>query len=375
MLILLILNRNEGDEHSSDASWERRAPVPIPKHAFSAEADARTHVLRKAFLAIFTDVDGETLAHEDTETVVVVINFLKEAILGIVLAFTLVSLFLFLDYYLIVKIPMARNARRAAFAAMNDMNDADTLTNLEEGAGLKFLRMDEYDRMAGEIAGAADARRNTEAILRKPTDGGFESKMARHSRERSDLFVSLDLDKFCESCMWSKSQTIRCDERVEALKVAYGTTRYRAMQSAMKKKSCSRAPEEHSRAPEESRADAEKRKIKEEELMKFWEENEHDFCSECDWEEEMSCGDRADFLNYRYSVPLDRAKATAMGEAKQCSNSYNVAENEKLKRFCAECVWGKKLTCQQRLEYLTYTYKITTRKAKLNAVQKTSCLN
>ena len=118
MLILLILNRNEGDEHSSDASWERRAPVPIPKHAFSAEADARTHVLRKAFLAIFTDVDGETLAHEDTETVVVVINFLKEAILGIVLAFTLVSLFLFLDYYLIVNIPMARLARRAAFAAM-----------------------------------------------------------------------------------------------------------------------------------------------------------------------------------------------------------------------------------------------------------------
>eukprot|EP00580_Thalassiosira_gravida_P012303 CAMPEP_0201634604 /NCGR_PEP_ID=MMETSP0493-20130528/7464_1 /ASSEMBLY_ACC=CAM_ASM_000838 /TAXON_ID=420259 /ORGANISM="Thalassiosira gravida, Strain GMp14c1" /LENGTH=146 /DNA_ID=CAMNT_0048106469 /DNA_START=121 /DNA_END=561 /DNA_ORIENTATION=+ len=142
----------------------------------------------------------------------------------------------------------------------------------------------------------------------------------------------------------------------------------------MRKESCRKSDEDmEKRARQENR-----KKAKEAELMGNWAENKKDFCGECEWEEGMTCVERVIFLNERYMIPRERAKATTMVESNECTFSHqqkaHAPQEEKLATFCPQCRWGPHLTCQQRVEYLVYTYKDTERKAKLNALQKPTCV-
>ena len=49
-------------------------------------------------MAILIDIDNETLQQEDIETILIVVTLLKEAMLGILIAFVAVSFILFIDH-------------------------------------------------------------------------------------------------------------------------------------------------------------------------------------------------------------------------------------------------------------------------------------
>lgn len=338
-------------------------PAAAGRHDFSGRV-----LLRNIYAAVFTNPDDETLRREGTDNVVITVTLLKEAMLGIFLAFLALCLFMFLfmflDHYFFLHLSSARYIRKATFALMNDQ---ETLVNLEKNAGLKFVDMEGYNSMMDEIKGADERAKNIEVMVERRSDelAELEKERDRYAEELPKIFASTDMDKFCGTCIWSQSQKITCIQRVEALEATYKTPKYVAMESAMKKEACKKSSKDF---------EEEKRQKKEEvKIMAFWEENQEDYCEECEWEVNQSCGVRVQYLNERYDVPLNRAKATAMMEAKTCTHSFQAAEEARLKKFCGECEWGQKLTCQQRVEYLVYTYKNVERVAKFSAMKRPAC--
>jgi len=305
--------------------------------------------------------------------VLVVITLIKEAIIGILIALAIVSFALFLDHHFLLKFPTARRLRRAT---MSLMNDRETMINMEESSGLKFIDMNEYNSKVKEIDIVTKKIALGESMFERAVADikSMDAEREQYVQEKSKLTASLDLDRFCHMCLWSKSQQITCASRVKALQRTYDTPRHTAMMSAMKKESCRKSDEDM-----EKRARQEKRKkTKEAELMEHWAEKKKDFCAECEWEEGKTCVERVNFLNERYLIPRERAKATAMVESNECKFSHQKKahgpQEEKLANFCPQCQWGPHLTCQQRVEYLMYTYKVTQRKAKLDAIQKPTCV-
>mmetsp|Transcript_6022 Transcript_6022/g.10577 ORF Transcript_6022/g.10577 Transcript_6022/m.10577 type:complete len:717 (+) Transcript_6022:3-2153(+) len=358
-------NSLDPDVESQSKNKKEISPRTVASRPAAGRHDFSGRVLlRNICAAVFTNPDDETLRREGTDSVVITVTLLKEAMLGIFLAFLALCLFMFLDHYFLMHLSSARYIRKATFALMNDQ---ETLMNLEKNAGLKFVDMEGYNSMMDEIKGAEERARKIEVMVERRSDelAGLEKERDRYSEELPKIWASTDMDKFCGTCIWSQSQKITCIQRVEALEATYKTPRYVAMESAMKKEACKKSSKD---------VEEERRQKKEEiKLMAFWEENQEDYCEECEWEPNQSCGVRVQYLNERYNVPLDRAKATAMMEAKTCTNSFQVAEEERLKKFCGECEWGQKLTCQQRVEYLVYTYKNVERVAKFSAMKRPAC--
>lgn len=320
----------------------------------------------KIMAAILTDLNDETLRREDTQRILILITLIKEAIFGIFIAFAIVSLCLFLDHIFLLKLPTARNFRRATAKLMTDQ---ETLLSLEE-SGLKVVDLTYYNSMTEEIDKAKNKARLASDILRTRSEEleGLEAQREQCREESPGLLATLELDKFCEKCMWSQSKRVTCLDRVDALKKVYRSFRYTAMVSAMSRSSCKR------QTKEEMTTEEGKKQEQEQEILDSWGKHRDDFCGDCDWEEETTCQERINYLHSRWEVPWNKAKAAAMVESKKCRYSNNKEEESKLKRFCPECNWGNKLSCLQRVKYLMYTYKTPERRAKLDALKKPSCL-
>mmetsp|Transcript_7161 Transcript_7161/g.15800 ORF Transcript_7161/g.15800 Transcript_7161/m.15800 type:complete len:677 (-) Transcript_7161:183-2213(-) len=314
-------------------------------------------ILKKVAEAIFTDYDDEYLQREDTPTYIIIVTLAKEAILGILIAFFLVSFVLLIDYNFVLGIAPARSLRRATASYLTD---AETLKTLEVDAGLKLMPMEDYNSLVDNLQHTVNKTILAKDVLDKRVDDlkKEEEKEQQTNEELIRLKTELDLELFCESCMWSKSQSITCGKRVEALEQAYKAPKYEAMVSAMLKPSCKF---DKKTLDQKKKADN---------LMEYWEKNKGDWCEDCDWEENMSCGARAKFLNERYNMSLDKAKATAMAESNHCTQTYYKEEQQYLAKFCKDCEWGPRSTCQDRVDYLVYTYKNSDRVAKLNAMKK-----
>jgi len=372
------------DETAADRDVENQSsnvrgssPGRSPRGRRAAAEPRRNSVparelLRKIATAILTDIDDETLQREDTEMVLIAIALIKEAIIGILIAFAVISFALFLDHQFLLKFPTARNLRRAT---MSLMNDRETMINMEESSGLKFVDMDEYSTMMDYINSIAKKKALGKSMMEqasadmKKMDKGWD----QYWQEWPKLYASLGLDKFCHQCMWSKSQDITCANRVKVLQKTHDTPRRTAIMSAMKKDSCRKSDKGLvKKAKQENQI-----KAQEGNLLENWAENIEDYCGQCQWEEKMTCDERVSFLNTQYHLTIDMGRMTAMDESKKCKISYQkkvqAAENEKLAKFCPLCQWGPRLTCRQRVEYLVYTYRDTERKAQLNALKKPSC--
>jgi len=221
----------------NDRPQARRAATASPPRT-SGSGDVPIRVLsRNIAMTVLTDIDDETLQREDTETTLIVITLLKEAMLGILIAFMAVSFVLFIDHYLLLNLPMARNIRKATFAVMNDK---ETLHNFEVNAGLKFMEMEEYNSILNEIEQGANTTKMAESILSTRTEDlvELERDTTTTNAELQQELSSLGLDKFCNNCMWSPAQKITCDGRVALLGEKYQTPKYQAMLSAMQKETC-----------------------------------------------------------------------------------------------------------------------------------------
>jgi len=344
-------------ESSPSRSQERRAAARDPAVSIRV-------LLRKIAMAIITDIDDETLRREDTEAILIAITLLKEAMLGVIIAFFLVSFLLTLDHRLLLRLPTARNFRKATFAVMNDQ---ETLKNFEENAGLKFMNMEEYESNMLEIAETANKTKLAEKILaiRSVDLVQLKQEMLPYHVEFPELFSKLGLDEFCDTCVWGMRLT--CMQRVEGLESTYNTPKFEAMVSAMQKESCKKSPEQ----VEKER----KQKVLETEILKDWEgKNEKVWCSDCEWDASMSCNQRVSYLSHRYGTPSDRAKATVMVETENCRNSFHEEQKEKLAKFCKECTWSNKMTCQQRVAYLMYTYQNSEVVATKAAMETPACV-
>ena len=349
-------------------------------------------VLRKIAAAILTNLDDETLQRPDTETILIIITLLKEAMFGIFLSFVAVSLVLFIDHRFLLNFNTARNFRKATFAVMND---PVTLKSFEEDAGLKFMDIDEYNNMANEIKQSQNQTKVAGDILESRHYDLVKKHGDLHQvrEEATKLRKELGLDQFCDTCMWSDAQQISCSERVKTLGEKYKTPKFEAMMSAMQKESCRNFVE----VPGSTEVETKKREMNkifkewdqeeedekmrkglttEQEIIKDWHKHSPNFCGNCPWEEGMRCDKRAAFLNERYGTPMIEAYAKVMVETENCRHSYYEKKINDLGGFCGECTWGTKKTqtCNARVEYLMYTYKNAENVAKLEAMKRPECI-
>jgi len=318
---------------------------------------------RKIIHAVLTDLDDETLRREDTETILIVITLLKEAMLGIVIAFALVSFILFLDHRFLLGLPTARNFRKATFAVMNDK---ETLINFEENAGLKFLSVEEYESIMVEINTSSNKTDLAYRIIETRNNDlkELQADMAPYDGVLDKLFESIGLDKWCESCHWGMK--LSCLSRAESLEARYNTPKFEAMVSTMQNGKC--------RKNEEQIKEDMKKQEKVDEMLKDWKSHEKEFCIECEYDKSMNCNQRVQYLNYRFGSKIDDAKARTMVDTEECTRTFQRKQTEYMERFEANAIWGNGQTCKQRVDYLMYTYKDSERKATLGAMEKKACV-
>jgi len=348
-------------------------------------------LLYKIGMAIITDIDDETLQREDTETILIIITLLKEAILGIVIAFLAVSFVLFLDHYFLLNLPTARNFRRATFAAMNDH---ETLRSFEENAGMKFMEMAEYTGIVNEIEQAANKTKLASSIFDTRSQDLIDMQvdLTTANIDAKSYMKQLGLDTFCNDCIWSQNQKLTCDGRVKQLGERYQTPKYKAMMSAMQKESCRNLVTVPGVTPKEKEILVKEKMFKEwnqeeedekmskglateQDVVKNWHRHAANFCSDCEWDAGMTCAKRGQFLNERYGTPMIEAMAKVMVEMEKCRHSYYEKRIKSMGGYCGSCVWGTKKTqtCNARVEYLIYTYKNPENVAKLAAMDKVAC--
>ncbi|KAL7550016.1 hypothetical protein ACHAWF_017142 [Thalassiosira exigua] len=328
------------------------------------EVNARI-VFRKVVTAVLANPDDEILDRDDTETILIIVTLLKEAILGILLAFAALSLVLFLDHRFLLGLHTARNFRKATFHLMND---PETLKTFEEDAGIKFMHEQEYTAIIEEVAKTTKELEN-EAKALEAWRQDYED-LLREYREVNgwvlDNQPKLELDRFCEQCWWSLDPKIKCGGRVALLWETYSTNKFAARLDAMKRKSC--------RKSDEAMKEEEKRKAKQDVLLADWDNKKAEFCGYCSWNDGgITCTKKVERLLVQDNILRERGMAKLMIEAPQCTETYRAAEDAKLDNFCMECEWGDKLTCKQRVKYLIYTYKNTKHNAMLSALGKPQC--
>ena len=325
-------------------------------------------LLNKIIHAVLTDLDDETLRRNDTESILIIITLLKEAMLGVVIAFVLVSFILFLDHRFLLGLPTARNFRKATFAVMNDK---ETLYNFEENTGMKFVDMEEYESMMSEINQAENKTKLADAILRTREEDLIQLRkdLSQYDGVLPGQFKTTGLDKWCDSCVWGMKMT--CLNRALSLEDRYNSPKFESMMSTMKDGKC-RMNEQQIKEDEEER-------VKMNELLKDWKTNEMEFCFECEFDvptntQGWNCNQRAQYLNYRLGYKIDEAKARTMVDTEKCTYAYQSKENELLARFNEDGVWGNNMSCRKRVDYLTYTYKDSERKATLAAMKIPGCV-
>lgn len=321
-------------------------------------------LFRKIMVALLTDLDDGALRREDTETILIVITLLKEVMLGIIIAFFLGSLFLFIDHRFLLGLPTARNFRKATFAVMNSK---ETLINFEENSGLKFLDMEKYESMVQEIEQSANKTIIAESILKARDEDLAEiaEEMAQYDGVLPKLFKSLGLHMFCETCTWH--MRLNCINRAIHVEKKYGSPKFEAMLSAMEDGKC--------RKSDAQVVEERKKKVLQDEMLKDWKgKNEKDFCFQCEYDVGTSCNQRAAFLNNRFAMTFNEAKAKLMVETPECTNTFRAEEDKKLMRFNEDAEWGNKMSCRKRVDYLMYTYKNSERVAMLATMERPQCM-
>jgi len=327
---------------------------------------------RKIVLVIFGDIDDETILKDK---VMLFIMVLKEAMVGLFIAFLIASAFMVCDHAFSLRLPTARTFRKAAHRVMKD---PETLRSFEENAGIKLMEMDMYESMTKELA-EKTKKTDSSALKRREKELNDARRETAQIREKVDGMVrKLGLERFCGDCIWKGSVT--CSERVQALRNKHMLNKWKSQISAMQTGSCIRAKAGSAEARKQELhnlfADYEdKEELDVNDVVKNWSKHHHNFCGDCEWETGMRCSTRATYLNEQYSTPIIEAMAKVMVETERCRNDYYEAKIAKMGGFCGGCVWGHKIsqTCNARVEYLVYTYRNPTLVAQLAAMDKPAC--
>ena len=116
------------------------------------------------------------------------------------------------------------------------LNDPETLSNLEDAAGLKFIPSSEYDAMRVEI----DEGPSRLAELREKIAQSTQEAEAKRTEvstllpqfEKLASESNLGLDKWCGACKWGHTS---CDDRLAYVTKTYQRTEVLAKIGIMQK--------------------------------------------------------------------------------------------------------------------------------------------
>ncbi|KAL3776058.1 hypothetical protein HJC23_008213 [Cyclotella cryptica] len=183
---------------------------------------------------IFRKVLTSLTSSDDDTSSNGIVPLLKDILIGIASAITIMSIIIFFDHINLIHLQSAHNSRETAFSLLND---PETLTTLEESAGLKFIPALEYEQMMKEIEDSKSmvdkvketSRETSTDLLKKlnellPLMNKFE-KILKESGIR--------LDKFCEECTWKGKKS--CGIWLLYVIERYGTGEVEAKVHAMEK--------------------------------------------------------------------------------------------------------------------------------------------
>ncbi|KAL7534016.1 hypothetical protein ACHAWF_004694 [Thalassiosira exigua] len=177
------------------------------------------------------------VATDEGEDRVGVISLLRDLVLGVILGVVTIMVLIFLDHRDVIHLQSAHNFRESAFQILND---PETLAHVEEASNLKFIKIDEYERMKKEIERAPQKITESEAKLAEKTKEWEERKVEldslRGDHNKLKNSPVLGLNKFCPNCIWGRN--VSCAARVKYLQDTYKTKPLEAKMSAMGHASC-----------------------------------------------------------------------------------------------------------------------------------------
>ena len=124
-------------------------------------------------------------------------------------------------------------------AALAMLNDPETLANVQEASGLKFLRMSKYEVLRREVDRAPELIGYAKEALQKKLAETDEKMMDSRRAELESLLKHplLALEKYCGDCLWNNT-AITCDTRVAYVQEKYELKLITAKVVAMDHPSC-----------------------------------------------------------------------------------------------------------------------------------------
>lgn len=193
-------------------------------------------ILRKVITNLTSDEENGT-----NDEAFGIIAVLRDIIVGIILGVVTISVMIFLDHRNVIHLQSAHNFRDAAFSLLND---PETLASIEESAGLKFIKIDQYESMRNEIDKML-AENDKKLKEREEAEAKQKELVEKHEKEVVPLLKEyaklishplIGLDKFCGTCVWAGKVT--CGEREVFMKDTHKMGTIAAKLNVMETPSC-----------------------------------------------------------------------------------------------------------------------------------------
>lgn len=168
------------------------------------------------------------------------VTLLKDIAIGVFIGFLYMTAIIFLDHRDIIHYQTAHDLRDAGFRLLAD---PETMANIEEASGLKFLLMSDYESKMKLIESSAERIRTHEEDL-KGKEGEAEEKRKELESVREEYNKLLEnplveIDKFCGECSWAGKTS--CGARVQFMQDTYNMGLIASKISAMEVPTCKKS--------------------------------------------------------------------------------------------------------------------------------------
>ncbi|KAL3782941.1 hypothetical protein ACHAWO_011390 [Cyclotella atomus] len=187
-------------------------------------------VLRKVLTIVTSDNDESAVVGGDGYGP---ITLLKDVFIGTIFGLVTISMLIFMDHLNIIHLQSAHNFRESAFAMLND---PETLANLEESTGLKFIPVSEYESIQSEINEASEKLAKIQSTIQERVKEGEEKKAElgplKEEYEKLLANSNLGLENWNGDAKWGGGGS--CDARKQYFIDTYGHSEVTAKVAIMK---------------------------------------------------------------------------------------------------------------------------------------------
>lgn len=172
---------------------------------------------RKVSAVIFDDLDDETILGDNAMFFIMI---LKEATIGFIIALAMISLLATSDSFYF------------------RLRTAPGFGRLMNAVGM-------HTPMAGGTA--ERTKMSKKSSLNDGTKDLYivQRETAQDHGKTDKVIPRLDLERFCDDCLWSAKDSITCSQRVQTLLSNHRISKHKAVMAAMQEGSCVRSTESH----------------------------------------------------------------------------------------------------------------------------------